>query len=252
MRNKILLGNWKMNKTREEAKDFALRSKSLSILAQEKNVILGVAPSFLSLEVLKENNPQLVVSAQNVHYEDNGAFTGEISYSMLKDLGVNWTLIGHSERRTYFNETSLNCNKKILKLLANNFTVVYCVGETFDEFSRGLSKGIVGEQLRSGLASIPFDLMQRVIIAYEPVWSIGTGKNATKEIAEEMSIFIRDLIAENFNEDIAKNIAILYGGSVKPNNIKEYMSQPNVDGALVGGASLTIESFHELLLGMIA
>jgi triosephosphate isomerase len=252
MRAKILLGNWKMNKTREEAKDFAMRSKSLSILAQENKIILGVAPSFLSLDVLKMFNPQLMVSAQNVHYEDQGAFTGEISFSMLKELGIHWTLIGHSERRTYFNETSLNCNKKILKLLAQDFTVVYCVGETFDEFTRSLSKGIVGEQLRAGLASIPFDQMKRVIIAYEPVWSIGTGKNATQEIAEEMSVFIRDLIAENFNEDIAKGISILYGGSVKPNNIKAYMSQPNIDGALVGGASLTIESFHELLLGMIA
>lgn len=252
MRTKILIGNWKMNKTRVEAKDFALRSKTLSILAQEHQIVLGIAPSFLSLEVIKEHNPQLRVSAQNVHYEEQGAFTGEVSLPMLQEIGIDWTLIGHSERRTYFNETSLNCNKKILKLLAHGFTVVYCVGETFDEFSRGLSKGIVGEQLRAGLASVPFDHMNRVIIAYEPVWSIGTGKNATKEIAEEMSLFIRDLIAENFNEDIAKNISILYGGSVKPNNIKEYMSQPNIDGALVGGASLTIESFHELLLGMIA
>lgn len=247
MRPKLLLGNWKMNKSREEARQFGLATNAITEKAKAKNVMVGIAPSFLSLDVLKSTNPDLIVSAQNAHFEESGAYTGEVSFKMLAEIGVQWTLIGHSERRTYFNETSLSCNKKILKLLAQGFTVVYCVGETLDDFSRGLSKGVVGEQIRVGLGSVPFDQLERVIIAYEPVWSIGTGKNATKEIAEEMCAFIRDIIAEKFNDDLSEKVLVLYGGSVKPANVKEYLSQPNIDGALVGGASLTIESFADLV-----
>ncbi len=247
MRRKLLLGNWKMNKTIAEAKEFALQSVRLSSLAASAEVDIGVAPTYLSLSVVKENNPSLIVAAQNCHYEDKGAFTGEISIPMLQDLGISWVLIGHSERRAYNNETNLSCNKKLLKLVAQHMVPVYCVGETLAEFEDGRTKEIVEKQLRVGLNDITPEQMKEIVIAYEPVWSIGTGKNASKEIAEDVCGFIRTTIASLHGKKVAESVRILYGGSVKPENIKSYMSMPDIDGALVGGASLTIASFEELL-----
>lgn len=246
MRKKLLVGNWKMNKTRQEALVFAEASIALSDFAEVKKVDIGVTPTFLSLDIVKKTNPRLIVGAQNVHFKASGAFTGEISIPMLQELGIEWSLVGHSERRTYNGETNKTCNEKVIALLNNKMVPLYCVGETLEEFEKGDTKKIVGAQVREGLASINKDDARKVVVAYEPVWSIGTGKNASKEIAEDICGFIRGVLKEMFG-GVADEMRILYGGSVKPENIKEYMAEPNIDGALVGGASLTVESFKQLI-----
>ncbi len=250
MRKKLLLGNWKMNKTLREAKKFAKESIEISTLAEQKNVDIGVAPAFLCLDAVRRANPNLIVAAQNLHHEKNGAFTGEVSIPMLQDIDVNWAIIGHSERRQYNNETSIMCNRKVLEMLKNEMVPVYCVGETLEEFEDGITKAVVREQIRVGLAGIDKANADKVVVAYEPIWSIGTGKNASKEIAQEICAFIRETLFDMFGA-ISNDMRILYGGSVKPDNIKAYLSMKDVDGALVGGASLAIESFKALLENII-
>lgn len=247
MRRKLLLGNWKMNKLVSEAKDFALSTRELALLAHEHHIDIGVAPTYLSLQVVKENASELmIVASQNCHFEDHGAFTGEVSIPMLKELGISWCIIGHSERRTYDNETNQKCNKKINALISNEMVPVYCVGETLEQFEQGLTKEIVGSQVKEGLEGLTSDDVKNLVIAYEPVWSIGTGKNASSEIAEDICKYIRSILKEMFGS-VSEEIRILYGGSVKPINVREYLSCPDVDGALVGGASLKVDSFKELL-----
>lgn len=251
MRRKLLLGNWKMNKTIAEAKEFALSSIELVKMAKENNIDIGVAPTFLSLDIVKKTNPEIIVAAQNVNDVDSGAFTGEISVPMLKEINITWSLTGHSERRTYNGETNQSCNKKNIHLLENGMIPVYCVGETLVEFEQGKTKDIVRTQIVEGLKNISKADASKVIIAYEPVWSIGTGRNASKEIAEDVCKFIRGVIGELYGSDTASEVRILYGGSVKPENIREYLSAENIDGALVGGASLKIDSYKSLLSNII-
>lgn len=251
MRRKLLFGNWKMNKTREEAKAFAVESVALNKYALAHNIDIGVAPSFLSLCGVKKMNPDLTVAAQNCHFEDHGAFTGEISIPMLLDLGVTWCLVGHSERRTYFAETNETCNKKLLALFANNMTPIYCVGETLAEFEANKTKDVIKEQVLVGLKGLTKENVSKLVIAYEPVWSIGTGKNASTEIAQDICHFIRELVHEQFGE-VSEEVRILYGGSVKPENVKAYLSQKDVDGALVGGASLKVDSFKQLIENVVS
>ena len=247
MRRKLLMGNWKMNKLSSEAKEFALASRDLALKAKANNIDLGVAPTYLSLAAVKENAAkEMIVSAQNCHFKENGAFTGEISIPMLKEFGINWSLIGHSERRTYDNETNEKCNAKIKALIANDMVPLYCVGETLAEFEANQTKAVVGEQVRVGLKDLTAEQVKDLVVAYEPVWSIGTGKNASTEIAQDVCKFIRDVLREMFG-NVADGIRVLYGGSVKPENIKAYLSCPDVDGALVGGASLKIDSYEALL-----
>ena len=243
MRKKLLVGNWKMNKLNSEAKEFALASKPIAELAKKNNIEIGVCPTYLSLATVKENaSKDMIVAAQNVHFKESGAFTGEVSIPMVKELGVDWVLIGHSERRTYDNETNEKCNLKIKALIANNMVPLYCVGETLEEFEAGRTKEVVGAQVREGLKDLLPEQVQNLVVAYEPVWSIGTGKNASSQIAQDVCKFIRDILKDMFGE-VSEEIRILYGGSVKPVNVKEYLSCPDVDGALVGGASLKIESY---------
>ncbi|MGM9858530.1 MAG: triose-phosphate isomerase [Bacilli bacterium] len=251
MRKKLLLGNWKMNKTIAEAKEFALASIELVKIAKENNIDIGVAPTFLSLDVVKKTNPEIIVAAQNVNEVDSGAYTGEISVPMLKEINITWSLTGHSERRSYYGETSISCNKKNIHLLENSMIPVYCVGETLAEFESGKTKEIVKAQIVEGLQNISKEDAAKVIIAYEPVWSIGTGRNASKEIAEDICKFIRSVISELYGTDTAAQVRILYGGSVKLENIREYLSSENIDGALVGGASLKIDSYKLLLSNII-
>lgn len=239
-----------MNKTVSEAKDFALQTAELVKFADEHNVLVGVAPTYLCLDVVKNNVSGMIVAAQNCHFEDSGAFTGEVSIPMLKDLGISWCLIGHSERRTYDNETNEKCNKKIVKLVKNDMVPVYCCGETLAQFEAGETKAIVESQIREGLANLCEKCISKVVVAYEPVWSIGTGKNASKEIAEDICKFIRDILRDMYG-NAADEVLILYGGSVKPDNIQAYLSQENVDGALVGGASLKVESYEAMLHNLV-
>ena len=252
MRKKLLLGNWKMNKTPLEAKEFALKSKDLVDFALAHNVDIGVAPTFLSLQIVKENcHPGLIVSAQNCNEHDHGAFTGEVAIPMLKEIGIDWVILGHSERRTYNGETSEACNLKIKALLKEGMTPVYCCGESLETYEKGETKKWVAEQIRTGLAGLSPEEAKKVVIAYEPIWAIGTGRNATKETAEDTIGFIRRTLRESFG-NVAMDIRILYGGSVKPENIASYMSEEDIDGALVGGASLTIESFEGLIRNLVA
>ena len=236
-----------MNKTVAEAKEFARASIELLAFANKKGIDMGVAPTYLGLSAVKEINPDMIVAAQNCHFKESGAFTGEISIPMLKELDISWVIIGHSERRTYDNETSEKCNLKILELVHNDMVPVYCVGETLEQFENNRTSDIVIEQVKAGLKDLTKDEAKKVVIAYEPVWSIGTGKNASKEIAENVCALIRSVLGELFGNDVAQEMRILYGGSVKPNNIKEYMSMEDIDGALVGGASLKVESYKELV-----
>ena len=239
-----------MNKTREEAKAFARESVELLALAKAHDIDIGVAPTFLSLCPVKKENPELTVAAQNCHFEDHGAFTGEISVPMLLDLGVTWCLVGHSERRTYFAETNETCNKKLKVLFANKMTPIYCVGETLAEFEAGKTKAVIEEQVKVGLEGLTKEDVQGLVIAYEPVWSIGTGKNASTEIAEDICGFIRELVRKEFGA-VADEMRVLYGGSVKPENVRAYLSEKDVDGALVGGASLKVDSFRALIENII-
>ena len=236
-----------MNKLASEAKEFAIASRDLAKKAEANNIDLGVAPTYLSLAAVKENAAkEMIVAAQNVHFNDHGAFTGEVSIPMLKEFGIDWVLIGHSERRTYDNETNEKCNAKIKTLIANYMVPVYCVGETLEQFEANQTKAVVGEQVRVGIKELTAEQVKNLVVADEPVWSIGTGKNASTEIAQDVCKFIRDVLREMFG-DVADEIRVLYGGSVKPENIKAYLSCPDVDGGLVGGASLKIDSYEALL-----
>lgn len=247
MRKKLLLGNWKMNKTIAEAKEFATFSIEMAKAAHKKGIDVGVAPTFLCLDVVRKNNPFLIVAAQNCNDKDSGAYTGEISIPMLEEIGISWVIIGHSERRTYNGETSVTCNKKIIHLLENRLIPVYCVGETLAEYEAGETKAIVKAQIIEGLKDVSKEDASEIVIAYEPVWSIGTGKNASKEIAQDVCGFIRENLVSLFGEEVASQIRILYGGSVKPDNIHAYLSMEDIDGALVGGASLKLDSYNELI-----
>ena len=245
-RRKLLFGNWKMNKPIAESREFAKASKELLAFADAKDVDIGVAPVYLSLSAVKEENPKLNVAAENCHFEDHGAFTGEIAIPMLQEIGIDWVIIGHSERRTYFGETDATCNKKLLALEKANMTPIFCVGETLEEFESGRTKDVIKRQTLKGLEGLGKQFVNDMVIAYEPVWSIGTGKNASKEIAQDICSFIRELVREQYG-DAAENVRILYGGSVKPENVHDYLLQPDVDGALVGGASLKVDSFKALI-----
>ena len=240
-----------MNKLCSEAKEFALASVPFAALAKKNNIDIGVCPTYLSLATVKENaSKDMIVAAQNVHFKESGAYTGEVSIPMLQELGIDWVLIGHSERRTYDNETNEKCNLKIKALIANNMVPLYCVGETLEQFEAGQTKAVVGEQVRVGLQDLTAEQVKDLVVAYEPVWSIGTGKNASSQIAQDICSFIREELRALFG-NVADEIRILYGGSVKPVNVKEYLSCPDVDGALVGGASLKIDSFEELLTNIL-
>ncbi len=250
MRRKLLFGNWKMNKTCAEAKAFASESIEFRKYALAHDIDIGVAPTYLSLASVREVNPDLIVAAQNCHFEDHGAFTGEISIPMLLELGVKWVIIGHSERRTYFGETDETCNKKLKVLFANKMTPIYCCGETLEQFEKGLTKDVIKHQIEVGLSGLTKEDVASMVIAYEPIWSIGTGKNASSSIAEDICGYIRDLV-NNMYGSASETVRILYGGSVKPENVHDYLTQSNVDGALVGGASLKVESFKQLIENII-
>ena len=252
MRKKLLLGNWKMNKTLPEAIEFAKGTKEISDLAKKNKVDMGVACPYIDLYAVKKIvKKHLIVASQNVSKDDHGAFTGEVSIPMLKSINIDWSIIGHSERRAYDAETSEKCNAKILALLNNNMTPVYCCGESLETFEAGKTKEFIKEQIITGLNGVKAEDMPRVVIAYEPIWSIGTGKNASKEIAEDICSYIRKLVHDLYGSKVSNQVRILYGGSVKPNNIKEYLSEKDIDGALVGGASLSLTDFKGLLTSIL-
>lgn len=245
MRRLMIAGNWKMNKTVAESLEFLAALNQLEP-KQPARVVL-CAPS-LSLPALAEEAvPPVEICAQNVHFAESGAYTGEVSVGMLKAIDVHLSLIGHSERRVYFNETDEMLNQKVKAAIAGELEVILCCGEELAQREAGSHFEVVTAQLEADLAEVSADDMYLVNIAYEPVWAIGTGKTASAEDAQAMCAHIRKYLAERFNPQVAEETSILYGGSVNPGNVVELMKMPDIDGALVGGASLKPESFLELL-----
>ncbi len=242
MRKPFICGNWKMNKTVDEAKNLVSELKELVIDVDD--VEIGVCPPSIDLipvkKIVKDSN--IKVGAQNMHWEESGAYTGELSGPMLKEAGLDYVILGHSERREYFAETDENVNKKVKAAFEYDLKPIICVGESLEERKAAKAKDKVKNQVEKALQGLDEKQAEDVVIAYEPIWAIGTGESASAEEAEEMIAFIRDSIAENYPE-AANKIRIQYGGSVKPHNVEEFMSQENIDGALVGGASLKAEDF---------
>lgn len=247
MRKPIIAGNWKMNKTVGEAQDLvrALKGK----VANVTDVEIVVAPVFTALSAVAKaiKGSSIKLSAQDMYWEAEGAFTGEVSPLMLKDVGCEYVIIGHSERRTYFSETNETVNKKVKAAHAHSLKPIVCVGERLEERESGITKDVVKDHVVNGLAGISEEQMLSTVIAYEPVWAIGTGKTATPEQAQEVHGFIRGLLAEIYSSGVAEAVRISYGGSVKPSNIAQLMAQPDIDGGLIGGASLDADSFAQIV-----
>lgn len=246
MRKPIIAGNWKMNKTYSEAKDLLNEIAALELNSEVEAV---VCPPFTNLalakELLKDTNVE--VGAQNAYFENSGAFTGEVSPAFIKDLGVKYVILGHSERREYFGESDELINKKVKAVLEAGLSPILCCGETLEERESNSQEAVVKAQLEVDLKDICECEFGNIVIAYEPIWAIGTGKTASADDAEEMCAFIRGYVKEAFGENAAEKVRIQYGGSVKPNNVQEIMSKENIDGALVGGASLEADSFSQLV-----
>ena len=242
-RKYLIAGNWKMNKTASEAVD--LVKEISSMVGGQSTVQVCVCPPFTSLakvsELVEQN--EIILGAQNMSEKSAGAFTGEISAEMLRDLYVSFVILGHSERRQLFGENNSAINAKVLTAVNNNLKPIYCIGETLEEREQGRTLEIVGSQVREGLDSFPIRSVEHLVIAYEPVWAIGTGKTATNEMAQEVHSEIRNILVELFGQNPASSIRILYGGSMKPENAAGLLAQPDVDGGLIGGASLTSRSF---------
>lgn len=247
MRIPFIAGNWKMFKTREEALQFA---ESFKKIYKDTDVRTAVCAPYTLLHTLRKafEGTGVGVGAQNVHFEDEGAFTGEISLPMLKDVGVDYCIVGHSERREYFNETDETVNRKLKKIFGDSEIVpILCVGEKLQEREAGREKEVVFAQLEEDLNGLSAEDVSKLVIAYEPIWAIGTGKTATPEQAEEMCSYIRKTIEKLYDEETCDKVTIQYGGSVKPDNATEIMNMPEIDGALVGGASLKADTFMDIV-----
>ena len=248
MRNKIIAGNWKMHKDVNESVQFAKE-----IVAKQNNIpenaTVIICPVFTALfpisEVLK--GTKINLGAQNMYFEDQGAFTGEVSANMLISGGCKYVILGHSERRTYFGETDEIINKKVKKALEKNLTPILCIGETLEEREKEITNQVVEKQVKGGLANLSKDEISKIILAYEPVWAIGTGKTATPGQAQDVHAFIRLAIEKIADKKVADSIIIQYGGSMKPENAKELLTQPDIDGGLIGGACLKTDSFYGII-----
>ena len=249
MRNKIVAGNWKMNKTLKEGIELANEVNNLVSKSNNKSVVVILGTPFIHLaEVNKIIDPKFIsIAAQNCSSEPGGAYTGEISVEMIQSTGAKYVIIGHSERRAYFGEEEKILNKKVNLTLAKNLIPIFCCGERLEERETGIHFDVVKNQLDKALFDLEESEFKKIVIAYEPVWAIGTGVNATPDQAQEMHRFIRNLIAERYGNEIAESISILYGGSCKPSNAKELFANPDVDGGLIGGASLKADDFFAVI-----
>ncbi|MEE9536995.1 MAG: triose-phosphate isomerase [Desulfobacterales bacterium] len=246
-RRPLIAGNWKMYKTPQEAADTA--KQLVEQVREVADVDIMIAPPFTALESVSRmiKNSPVALGAQNLYWEDEGAYTGEISAPMLKSAGCQYAIIGHSERRQYFGETDKTVNQKIQAAIQVGLKPVFCIGETEQEREAEQTLSVLDKQVKKGLERLVPEQLDTLIIAYEPVWAIGTGKTATEDQAQEVHQFIRSLIEKSFGNDLSKSIRILYGGSVKPDNILNLMAMPDIDGALVGGASLSADSFSRII-----
>lgn len=245
-RTPIIAGNWKLNNTISESLKLI---EELKPLVKDAKADVVVAPTSIALEAVVKavKGTNVKVAAQNAHFEETGAFTGEISLKALQELGVEYVILGHSERREYFNETDAALNKKVKAAFAHGITPILCCGETLEEREANVTNEVTGKQIKLDLAGLNADEAAKVVIAYEPIWAIGTGKTATDEQANETIGAIRKTVAEIFGQEVADKVRIQYGGSVKPGTIKAQMQQPEIDGALVGGASLKASDFAAIV-----
>ena len=246
MRRKVIAGNWKMNMLPNEAINF-IQELETKIKGTEHEVVLCVPYTDIFYSVLNAQDTNIKIGAQNMHWEEKGAFTGEVSAEMLKSVGVEYVIIGHSERRQYFAETDETVNKKLKKALAVGLKPIVCVGETLEQREQGVTMKIITNQTEKALEGLESSDVQKVIIAYEPIWAIGTGKTATKEDANDAIKQIREKIAEIYGQNTANGVIIQYGGSVKASNAKELFEMSDIDGGLVGGASLKVEEFSNIV-----
>ena len=247
MRQKIVAGNWKMHKNAEETED--LLNELIDKLPNDVEAQIIVAPTFINLASAVDHLEftNIAVAAQNMSQFESGAYTGEISADMLKSIGVNIVIIGHSERRAYFNETDFILADKVTTALLHNMTVIFCFGEELKDRQNNQHFNVVENQLRDGLFHIENKDWEQIVLAYEPVWAIGTGETASPEQAQEMHKFIRETVRQHYQSNIAEDVSILYGGSVKPDNAKEIFSKPDVDGGLIGGAAIKATDFAAIV-----
>jgi len=247
MRRKVIAGNWKMNMDVHQSQK--LVSEILNGLGKDSKAEVIVCPPYTSLSEVNSllKGTQVKLGAQNMYYEESGAYTAEISADMLKSVGCEYVILGHSERRVIFNESDELVNKKIKSALAKGLKPIFCVGELLEQREKGETMKVVSSQIEKGLEGISAEQMKNIIVAYEPVWAIGTGKTATPQQAQEVHLFIRELVTENFSSIVAEKLIIQYGGSVKPDNSRELLSQKDIDGALVGGACLKADSFLSII-----
>ena len=246
MRKPIIAGNWKMNKNYDEALEF-IKAVADKVPSSDKVETAICAPALYLRSLVEHQGENLRIGAQNMHFEANGAFTGEIAPGMLKDLGVTYVILGHSERREMFNETDETVNKKTHAAFANGLVPIVCCGESLEQRENGTTNQVVDSQIVRALEGLSLEQVKETVIAYEPIWAIGTGKSASQDDAQKMCKVVRDVVAADFGQEVADKVRVQYGGSVKPENVAEYMACPDVDGALVGGASLEAESFLALL-----
>ena len=249
MRKKLIAGNWKMNAGYKDSEKLAKEIESKLDKKNFQKTDVLICPSFISLGIINKTikDSELKLGAQDLFYENDGAYTGEISASMLKSVGCEYVIIGHSERRKYFHETNKVINKKIIKAIEAGLKPVVCVGESLEEREDEIYEGVIEKQLREGLADISKEQMKNLVIAYEPVWAIGTGLNATPDQASKMHRFIADVVTKLYDDEVTNDLIILYGGSVNAKNAKEMLSTCGVDGALIGGASLKADEFAEIV-----
>lgn len=247
MRNTIIAGNWKMHKTVQETFDFI--QELIEKMPEAKEAEIVIAPPFTNLQTAYQcvEHTNLTIAAQNMHQADGGAFTGEISAKMLKSVGVNTVILGHSERRMYFGETNALLANKVDAAIRNGMRVIFCVGEDFDDRKNKQHLNKVFYQLKDSLFQLRKEDWEQIVIAYEPVWAIGTGETATPEQAQEMHAYIREQIAHHYTDTIANATPILYGGSMKPDNARQLLQKPDVDGGLIGGASLKVDDFVAII-----
>ena len=242
-RKTVIAGNWKMNMTATETKKFAEDLKKIMPRAKWCDTLICVPACNISVAMKAFKDLKISVGAENVYFEEKGAYTGEISADMLTDLGVEYVVIGHSERRQYFAETNETVNKRTKAALAGGLKPIICVGESLDQREQGVTEELVRMQVKIALNGVTADELKNVVIAYEPIWAIGTGKTATADQAEEVCAAIRKVVGELYGEDAAKALTVQYGGSMNPKNAEELLSKPDVDGGLIGGASLKADQF---------
>ena len=246
-RKTIIAGNWKMNKTATETKKFAEELKAIMPRAKWCDVVVCVPFVNIPAALKAFKDMRVAIGAENLYFEPNGAYTGEVSAEMLKDLGVKYVIIGHSERRQYFGETDITVNKKVQAALSAGLHPIICVGESLEQRETGITNEWIALQVKAALYGVPADKLRRCIIAYEPIWAIGTGKTATSEQAGEVCSNIRATIRALYGARVARSVTIQYGGSMNPKNAAELLAQPDIDGGLIGGASLKPDQFVDII-----